>query len=254
MRKKKGKRNTIKSVTSFKSPAILLAIGILVGNTIDTSQPLHSIMLGTTYRQKRALGIAPMLLFLSCFVLLTAMTPHTHETPNRSVLLFGGGNAPTLLQLLSFDSRSRGRQRHSSGRGCQSCCEKSWASRNFRAIQCDDLLPLLLLPPPPPLLSRIKNFWFFRTTLTCAVRHLRPPPNLATCHPFTTNPSPDDEAISIRTAKPLFTTPTAASAVPIVTAAANARENSGLMKRFIIEYAQKDGYCLANAFKYKWHL
>ena len=47
-----------------------------------------------------------------------AITCHTHTTLDRSVLLFGEGNSPTLPPPFSFHSRSRGRRRHSSGRGC----------------------------------------------------------------------------------------------------------------------------------------
>ena len=39
--------------------------------------------------------------------------------------------------------------------------------------------------PAPPPSSRTRKFRVFRTALTCAVHHLRSPPNLAACHPLT---------------------------------------------------------------------
>ena len=85
-------------------------------------------------------------------ICLTAVPCHTRMTPNWSVPLFGEGNSPTLPPSFSFHSRSRGRRRHSSGRGCQSSCAASRASGIFRAtklaicICCSCIPPLALYP------------------------------------------------------------------------------------------------------------
>ena len=90
-----------------------------------------------------------------------AIACHVRTMPDRSVLCSGEGNLLSLPPPFSFHSRSRGRRRHSSGRGCSRAPLISSQSADFERTSWRFLYAG---PVPPPTILIFLYRW-----LTCAV-------------------------------------------------------------------------------------